>query len=385
MFDALHIAASADRVALQFPDRSLTYGELDRASAALAASLAERGASRSSPRTGSRRAWRSWRRSAPACRRCRSTLARGPRSSAHIVADAAPEIVLTAPERPIAARPWRRRDITSSSSTTAQGRTPRSERADAGAGPRRPALIVYTSGPPDRPRARDAASRDRHQPRRAGGDLGVDRPGRSRPRAAAVPRPRARDRDARTAAPRRRALHLGRFDPAAVGAALAGDATMLFGVPTMYHRLAGPPSRTGACRRAGPRAAAGLRLRSAVRRRPPADAAASGQQVVQRYGMTESLIHRHPVGGARRPGTVGPPLPGVELRLVDDGGDVLQGAGRRDDRRDPSARTQPVPRLPQPTGRDRRGNATTAGSSPATWRPAAPTATCGWSGAARPT
>ena len=41
MFDALRTAATADRVALQFPDRSLTYGELDRASAALAGSLAD--------------------------------------------------------------------------------------------------------------------------------------------------------------------------------------------------------------------------------------------------------------------------------------------------------------------------------------------------------
>ncbi len=32
--------------------------------------------------------------------------------------------------------------------------------------------------------------------------------------------------------------HLGKFDPAALAAALAADATMLFAVPTMYHRLA---------------------------------------------------------------------------------------------------------------------------------------------------
>ena len=34
------------------------------------------------------------------------------------------------------------------------------------------------------------------------------------------------------------AWHLGRFSSEAAGAALAGRATMLFGVPTMYHRLA---------------------------------------------------------------------------------------------------------------------------------------------------
>ena len=31
--------------------------------------------------------------------------------------------------------------------------------------------------------------------------------------------------------------HLGRFEPAAAAAALRDGATMLFGVPTMYHRL----------------------------------------------------------------------------------------------------------------------------------------------------
>src|SRR3984957_7908126 len=41
MFDAINTSANADRLALQFPDRSLTYGQLDRASAALAASLAD--------------------------------------------------------------------------------------------------------------------------------------------------------------------------------------------------------------------------------------------------------------------------------------------------------------------------------------------------------
>jgi malonyl-CoA/methylmalonyl-CoA synthetase len=41
--------------------------------------------------------------------------------------------------------------------------------------------------------------------------------------------------------------------------------------------------------------------------------------VVERYGLTETLIlcsQRH--DGARPAGSVGPPLPGVELRLVDD-------------------------------------------------------------------
>jgi hypothetical protein len=76
------------------------------------------------------------------------------------------------------------------------------------------------------------------QPRRARRRLGVDGRRRPHPRAAAVPRARARDR---RLGPLRRGgelRHLGRFEPAAAAAALRDGATMLFGVPTMYHRIA---------------------------------------------------------------------------------------------------------------------------------------------------
>jgi malonyl-CoA/methylmalonyl-CoA synthetase len=47
----------------------------------------------------------------------------------------------------------------------------------------------------------------------------------------------------------------------------------------------------------------------------------TGQRIVERYGMTETLMNASVrVGGERTPGTVGLPLPGVELRLVDDAG-----------------------------------------------------------------
>jgi malonyl-CoA/methylmalonyl-CoA synthetase len=51
-----------------------------------------------------------------------------------------------------------------------------------------------------------------------------------------------------------------------------------------------------------------------------------GQRVVERYGLTETLIltaQRH--DGTRRAGCVGPPLPGVELRLVDDARQPISG------------------------------------------------------------
>jgi malonyl-CoA/methylmalonyl-CoA synthetase len=42
----------------------------------------------------------------------------------------------------------------------------------------------------------------------------------------------------------------------------------------------------------------------------------TGAQIVERYGLTETyILTSNPVDGARKPGTVGLPLPGVELRL----------------------------------------------------------------------
>ena len=50
-----------------------------------------------------------------------------------------------------------------------------------------------------------------------------------------------------------------------------------------------------------------------------------GQRVVERYGMTETLMSTAVrADGDRRPGIVGPPLDGVELRLVGDDGEVIE-------------------------------------------------------------
>jgi malonyl-CoA/methylmalonyl-CoA synthetase len=52
--------------------------------------------------------------------------------------------------------------------------------------------------------------------------------------------------------------------------------------------------------------------------------AATGQRIVERYGLSETVMNCSARSdGARTPGYVGAPLPGVELRLVDeDGADV---------------------------------------------------------------
>jgi malonyl-CoA/methylmalonyl-CoA synthetase len=110
------------------------------------------------------------------------------------------------------------------------------------------------------------------------------------------------------------ALVLPKFDPSAVADAIrAHRATLFFGVPTMYHRLAGSPHL------------ADLRaLRLAVSGSAPLPAElhevvarGGGQRVLERYGMTETvMLVSNPYEGERRPGTVGFPLPGVEVRLA---------------------------------------------------------------------
>ena len=99
---------------------------------------------------------------------------------------------------------------------------------------------------------------------------------------------------------------------AVLDAAAEHRASMFFGVPTMYHRMAQSSRVTELAR---------LRLCVSGSAPLPAElhqalAERGGQQVLERYGMTETLmLVSNPYDGARRPGTVGFPLPGVELRL----------------------------------------------------------------------
>ncbi|MGH9016345.1 MAG: AMP-binding protein [Acidimicrobiales bacterium] len=106
---------------------------------------------------------------------------------------------------------------------------------------------------------------------------------------------------------------LPRFDAGAVlDACTAHRATMFFGVPTMYHRLA-----------AAPGAAALARLRLAVSGSAPLAAdlhaelgAGAGVDILERYGMTETLMTiSNPYEGERRPGTIGFGFPGVDVEL----------------------------------------------------------------------
>lgn len=120
------------------------------------------------------------------------------------------------------------------------------------------------------------------------------------------------------------ALHyVPRFTPEGIADALVDlrhERTMLFAVPTMFHRVAEAAEHDAklceALRR--PRllvsGSAGLPVREHERIQ-----ALTGRGVHERYGLTETLINCGvPSSQAPMPGYVGPPLPGVELKLVDE-------------------------------------------------------------------
>src|SRR5206468_3192548 len=120
--------------------------------------------------------------------------------------------------------------------------------------------------------------------------------------------------------------HLGSFSIEGVAQELAGDATMLFGVPTMYYRLADAAEQDGsvadALRQARLLVSGSAALSTTDHERIER---ASGQRVVERYGMTETLMNCSVhAAGDRRPGTVGPLVDGVDLRLVDEDGEVVE-------------------------------------------------------------
>lgn len=93
--------------------------------------------------------------------------------------------------------------------------------------------------------------------------------------------------------------------------------TLFFGVPTIYVRLLDLPPATA--RRIGEQARLFV-SGSAPLPAPVFEAfrARFGHAILERYGMSETLmLISNPCSGERRPGTVGFPLPGVSVRIVD--------------------------------------------------------------------
>jgi malonyl-CoA/methylmalonyl-CoA synthetase len=118
------------------------------------------------------------------------------------------------------------------------------------------------------------------------------------------------------------------FDADAVWEAIvSGDLTLFMAVPTVYSRLiaaweAADPERRQAmsegCRRLRLMVSGSAALPVSVLERWRE---ISGHTLLERYGMTEiGMALSNPLEGERRPGHVGVPLPGAEVRLVDEAG-----------------------------------------------------------------
>ncbi|MGY4710405.1 AMP-binding protein [Mycolicibacterium sp. CBM1] len=110
--------------------------------------------------------------------------------------------------------------------------------------------------------------------------------------------------------------YLPKFDTDAI-IDLLPKATVLMGVPTFYTRLAKSDRLT-------PERCAGMRLfvsgsAPLLASDHEAFAARTGHAILERYGMTETGMNTtNPYdGGPRKPGTVGKPLSGTEIRVVD--------------------------------------------------------------------
>ncbi|WP_121067644.1 malonate--CoA ligase [Chachezhania antarctica] len=120
-------------------------------------------------------------------------------------------------------------------------------------------------------------------------------------------------------------IFLPKFDQAEVLQALP-KATSMMGVPTFYTRLLDAPEFT--------KDLAG-HMRLFISGSAPLLAEThrafeerTGHRILERYGMTETNMNTsNPYDGDRRPGTVGFPLPGVDLKVCDpeSGGPVPRG------------------------------------------------------------
>ncbi|CAL9312818.1 acyl-CoA synthetase [Streptomyces sp. SudanB182_2057] len=308
-----------DMAALRFGSRSLTYGSLAGAAGALAARLqgAGRVAVWAVPELETAVAVTGALLAGVAAVPLNPKS--GEKELAHILTDSAPSLVLAPPdtELPPVLGGLPRIDVDAS----ATGPLPEERAADGD-----PALIVYTSGttgPPKGavlPRRALATTLDALADawRWTGDDVLVH----------GLPLFHVHGLVLGVLGPLRRGgavRHLGRFSPEGVARELNDGATMLFGVPTMYHRLAealpGDPELAGALARA-------RLLVSGSAALPVHDheriAAATGRRVIERYGMTETLMNTSVrADGEARAGTVGVPLPGVELRLVEEDGTEL--------------------------------------------------------------
>ena len=110
-----------------------------------------------------------------------------------------------------------------------------------------------------------------------------------------------------------------------------GAYTLFMAVPTIYIKLIRTLEEADSDRRREMiEGFAGMRLMISGSAALPASVhqhwtELTGQKLLERYGMTEiGMGISNPLHGERRPGAVGRPLPGVEVRLVAESGDVVK-------------------------------------------------------------
>ncbi|MEV7731257.1 acyl-CoA synthetase [Streptomyces sp. NPDC088921] len=319
LFPALR-GDTADRPALRFGDRSLTYAQLAAATGALAGRLArhDRVAVWATAELETAVAVMAALEAGVAAVPLNPKS--GEKELGHILNDSTPGLLLAPPgtELPAAVGGLERVDIDVHG---AGGTAP-----DSAAGDGDPALVVYTSGTTGPPKGAVL-------PRRAiattldaladawqwtSDDILVH----------GLPLFHVHGLVLGILGPLRRGgsvRHLGRFSTDGVARELNAGATMLFGVPTMYHRIAETLAEDPEL----VKALGGARLLvSGSAALPVHDheriTATTGRRVIERYGMTETLMNTSVrADGEPRAGTVGVPLPGVELRLVEEDGSPI--------------------------------------------------------------
>ena len=124
------------------------------------------------------------------------------------------------------------------------------------------------------------------------------------------------------------------FDATRVWNRLAsGEITVFTAVPTIYHRLIAAWEKAPAdLQHVWSHGSRGVRLMMSGSAALPVQMLErwreiTGHTLLERYGMTElGMALSNPLRGQRRPGSVGTPLPGVEVRLVaEDGSPVPEG------------------------------------------------------------
>jgi len=323
-----------DRVAVVTPDKTHTYADLDRASRAVAGALLASTADLSEARVAffippgfdytavQRGIWRAGGIAVPLA------LSHPAPELEYVLRDSGAAVVIgTAPSRDLLAPVADKTGTRFMTSADVLAHPTRDELPHVGA-PRR-AMIVYTSGTTGRPKGVVTTHAI------LGAEIGAMveawewRPGDRM--LLTLPLHHAHGIMNGLLAPL--AVHatceiLPAFDAVTVWERFrSGEITVFTAVPTIYHRLIAAwdqaPAHTRQAWSAGVSRArlmmcgsAALPVQTLARWRE-----ISGQTLLERYGMTETgMILSNPLRGERRPGFVGNPMPGVDVRLVDESG-----------------------------------------------------------------